>query len=194
MEITIRPIQDGDNLHWIRLGHENYAPLKTFLRKSARNFHNQELAKTYVATESKNPGRIGAYLTLVCSEIQNSFDGNQDFVGAEKYSHLPAIKLARMAVDERWKRLHLRIGSSMMDWCIAHVMRSIMPHVGCRFMVVDAKADAVGFYEKVGFRMLDTEANKAKLAPVMFVDLARVQQRLDKDEATIQNQRDLPLG
>jgi len=195
MGIIIRPIQDGDNLKWLGLGHTDYAPLKAFLRKTAWNFHNQELAKTYVVVDEELPGIVGAYLTLVCSEIQNTFDAEVDFAGAQKYTHLPAVKLARMAVDERWRQSpEQRIGTSMMDWCIAHVLRSVMPHVGCRFMVVDAKAGAVGFYQKVGFTMLNTEENKQKQSPIMFIDLAKVQQRLDREDPPAHDQPHLPLG
>jgi len=40
-------------------------------------------------------------------------------------------------------------------------------HVGCRFVVVDAKQSAVKFYERLVFTLLDTTANKASDQPVM---------------------------
>jgi len=41
-------------------------------------------------------------------------------------------------------------------------------------MVVDAKKKSVPFYEKRGFTLLDTEANKKLDAPVMFIDLTKI--------------------
>jgi hypothetical protein len=49
----------------------------------------------------------------------------------------------------------------------------ISPAVGCRFVTVDAKRDSVGFYAKQGFTLLDTQGNRDRLEPVMFLDLHR---------------------
>ena len=49
-----------------------------------------------------------------------------------------------------------------------------MPHVGCRFLTVDSKQQSIKFYEKRGFRLLDTEHNKQQENPVMFIDLAKL--------------------
>ena len=46
-----------------------------------------------------------------------------------------------------------------------------MPHVGCRFLVVDSKRDSISFYQKGGFVLLDTVSNHSDQHPLMFFDL-----------------------
>jgi hypothetical protein len=40
--------------------------------------------------------------------------------------------------------------------------------------MVDSKKPAVPFYERCGFTLLDTAANRSRDEPVMFVDLNKV--------------------
>lgn len=47
------------------------------------------------------------------------------------------------------------------------------PNVGCRFIVVDSKQPAVKFYERLGFTLLDTAANKASEQPMMYPDILK---------------------
>lgn len=49
-----------------------------------------------------------------------------------------------------------------------------MPHVGCMFVVLDAKQQSMKFYEKHGFRKVDTAENSRLEHPVMFVDIGRL--------------------
>jgi hypothetical protein len=53
---------------------EAFVPLKTFLQKHARAYHERHLARTYGAFAEN---KIIAYLTLVCGEIV--LEGGQDF-------------------------------------------------------------------------------------------------------------------
>ncbi len=57
-----------------------------------------------------------------------------------------------------------------------------MPTAGCRFVILDAKSKSISFYQKIGFRLLDTEANKTKEMPLMFLDLRSL---IDKETALI---------
>lgn len=58
-----------------------------------------------------------------------------------------------------------------METAIGIVLLSIVPHAGCRFMILDAKPKSIPFYKKIGFRLLDTEENLEKPTPLMFLDL-----------------------
>ena len=49
-----------------------------------------------------------------------------------------------------------------------------MENVGCRFVVTDAKSEAVRFYEKQGFVLLDSEGNQSTEHRLMFLDLMTV--------------------
>ena len=60
----------------------------------------------------------------------------------------PAIKLARLAVDKKYQ--HRGIGKLLMKAFFKET-RQLIPHEGGRFITVDAKNTARGFYEQYGF-------------------------------------------
>lgn len=86
-----------------------------------------------------------------------------------KYETFPAVKIARLAIDKSLQGKFF--GRKLLDWCINHVQLAIMPNIGCRFLVVDAKQGSIGFYEKNGFTLLNTPSNSIAEHPLMFFDL-----------------------
>ncbi|MDP1701274.1 MAG: GNAT family N-acetyltransferase [Aestuariivirga sp.] len=170
MEITVRKIEPGDKLTGFSLGDHKFTPLKTFLQKHAKQYQDGFLATTYGAFDEKN--KICAYITILCGEVLT--DGDQ-LVGTEidyRYSTYPAVKIARLAVDSESRKGN--IGRQLVELALGIATEYICPHVGCRFVMVDSKKDAVKFYEKCGFTMLDTEANHKRPSPVMYVDLSKI--------------------
>lgn len=76
---------------------------------------------------------------------------------------------ARLAVDQRYRGTGL--GLKLVDFSLGLARDTIASAVGCRFVVLDAKQQSVHFYEKIGFRMINTETNRARIEPIMFLDL-----------------------
>ena len=172
--LVLRELQPGDNTKKLSLGKVEFQPLKSYLRNIADKFHKTNIAKTYVLVpDGESSPRVWGYITFTCSQI--SLEGSyfmSDCKEANKYEALPAVKIARLAVDKEIKgNGH---GSTLIDFAIWFIIDSIMPNVGCRFLITDAKKDAVKFYEKTGFTMLDTPGNKRSTHPVMFVDLHKL--------------------
>lgn len=85
------------------------------------------------------------------------------------YSFFPAVKIARLGVDRRQQGQGL--GKALVELAVGIAINHIMPQVGCRFVVVDAKRPAVVFYESVGFTLIDTKSNRDRSEPVMYLDL-----------------------
>ncbi|MFA7242456.1 MAG: GNAT family N-acetyltransferase [Sulfuricellaceae bacterium] len=174
-DFFIRQLAPSDNTNGFKTGDAVFQPLKTFFVSQAQKFHQHGITKTYVAVGKKDVqvDKILGFATLIASEI----DIRGGYVvdtpeHANRYPSLPAIKLARLAVDSRYRRNH--IGEALVDFCLAVVAENVAPHIGCRFLVTDAKQPAVGFYEKLGFTLLDTDDNRAGQTPVMFIDLLKV--------------------
>jgi predicted N-acetyltransferase YhbS len=165
-DVVLREIRPEDACSGLSLGDPSLTPLKTFLRKCARRYHNECLAKTYVVLVGA-PEKIIAYISLNCSVI--AVEGGQPEVQDYDYQDLPAVKIARLAVDQRHQRK--KLGFDLVAMAIALTRGEIMPKVGCRFIVVDSKKGSVDFYKKCGFTLLDTENNKKRSSPVMFLDL-----------------------
>jgi len=170
--LIFRHIQDGDVTSKFLLGDASKVALKIFLQKEALEFHHKKIAKTYVVVE-EHRRRVFGYISIVCSEIHiaAAYDLDES-LRVNKYKTFSAVKIARLAVD---KALHGKgYGTKMVAWCLSSVKDKIMPVVGCRFLIVDAKADVVGFYENIGFTMLDTEENRQSQHPLMFLDLYKL--------------------
>ena len=169
----IRKLEVTDAVQSFKAGHETFLPLKTFLKKQAKQFQQSNLAQTYVAVTGDNV--VIGYITLICSEIDLK-DGYElsDCASANNYEFLPAVKIARLAVDSRYRKNG--IGVNLLEYAIAVIKDKVAENVGCRFVVTDAKTEAIGFYNNQGFTLLDTESNETIEHYLMFLDLTALKQ------------------
>lgn len=170
-KLFLREIQLGDKTNKLSLGSESFVPLKTFLEKDAWQFHEENIAKTFVLVDSIEAGaRIYGYVSLTCSAVELE-DGQKPTspARANNYPAYPAVKIVRLAVDKSM-RGH-GYGKQLLDFAIANVTDKIMPNVGCRFLIVDSKQDSIKFYEKLGFILVNSEENREADNPMMFIDL-----------------------
>lgn len=172
-DYIIRPIRASDSLNPFKTGSQELQPLKAFLRNQAVDFQIAMVAQTYVCIlleDGKDTGKVIGYLTLTCSELdlKNGYEV-EDCSYANQYDSLPAVKIARLAIDSRYRGF--KLGKLFVTLALDIATEDIYPAVGCRFLITDAKAVAVDFYLKQGFTLLDTEANKMSDNPVMFIDL-----------------------
>lgn len=176
--LYLREIQPGDLVAKLSLGNAQFTPLKMFLKKSALDFHQLNIAKTMVLVEKQAvSARVWGYLTLMTSEV--TLDIKQrpgEGTNAQNYEVFPAVKIARLAVDKELQGCGY--GSALLDYCVTTVRQYVMQHVGCRFLVVDAKPDAILFYQRAGFIMVDNNSNKNSVNPAMFFDLHKLQNHL----------------
>lgn len=162
----LRPLSNGDGVGHLKLGDEAFTPLKRYLKKDAKAHQAASLARTY-AFFKDGSDKVCAYMTIICGEIEVSIEHDE---GVDyPYTRYPAIKIARLAVDNRIQKAGL--GRRLFELGLAITREIICPNVGCRFMVVDSKQQSIKFYEKCGFTMIDTPENKAREHPVMFIDL-----------------------
>lgn len=184
VDFIIRPLNVADLVSKFSSGNPESQPLKSFLQNQAKDFHESGIAKTYVVVALEKCEKTGllvecskrrvlGYISLITSEIDitNGYSV-EDCPYANNYGTLPAIKIARLAVDSKFRRCG--IGDSLVAFAFAISTDIVAAHVGCRFLITDAKQDAIPFYEKQGFTLLDTDANKSVEAPIMFVDLFKL--------------------
>lgn len=167
-KLEIRQIRAGDRLTGLSLGDAAFQPLKTFLQKHAKAYHERNLARTYAAFSD---GQVAGYMTLVCGEIV--LEGDESLLDEPdvqyRYKSYPAVKIARLAVDKDHRGADL--GTLLVQIALGTAKDVICPAVGCRFVAVDSKKQAVEFYLKQGFTLLNTPGNRARSEPVMFIDL-----------------------
>lgn len=171
MSFQLRALDPGDGCTSLSLGNEIFAPLKSFLRYEAKKLHKENLARTFVLVEEGH-SRVWAYITTLCTQVSVEQFSEPTPVDGFRYKDYPAIRLARLAVDQSIQRGGA--GSQLIDFVIGIAVEHIMPHTGCRFLIVDAKAPSVSYYEKKGFRKIGSiEDGDVKLT-AMFIDLHRL--------------------
>jgi GNAT superfamily N-acetyltransferase len=87
---------------------------------------------------------------------------------------LPVLRLARLAVDRRAQGQG--VGRQLLNAMLA-LAQQLAQSVGCIRLVVDAKPDAVSFYESLGFAELEATVGQLGDRPEplpMFLSLAAV--------------------
>ena len=129
-------------------------------------YHAENLAKTYVYVDENGdpPRKVLAYISILVGEVNNADAAVPDL--PDNSFTYPSVKIARLAVDLSIQPSGL--GGNLVDYSLAVIKRHITPHVGCRFVVVDANRPAVDFYRKHGFVLVDTEENRKRDHPLMF--------------------------
>lgn len=115
------------------------------------------------------PHKVLGYITLTCSQVNLKEYDLGDCVRANTYEYLPAVKIARLAVDAKCRTGG--IGSMLFEYALLMSLDDIRPMVGCRFLITDAKRSAMDFYYKKGMELLDTQENQEADHPIMFIDL-----------------------
>ncbi|KNY10808.1 hypothetical protein AKG11_33015 [Shinella sp. SUS2] len=170
MNVELKLVEPSDRVTGLSLGGEEFIPLKTFIQKKAKDYQANSFARTYGLFDE---AKIIGYITLICGEILTKTP--QELIPPDQaydYKTFPSVKIARLAVDTRYRGRGL--GEQLVAFSVGIVRDAIAPNVGCRFIVVDAKKSAIKFYEKIGFTLLDTPANKASEQPVMYLDILKV--------------------
>lgn len=171
MAYELRGLDAQDGCNSLSLGDATLTPLKTFLRKEAKKLHQENLARTFVLVEA-NGTRVLAYVTTLCTQVSVEQFDTSALVDGFRYKDFPAIKLARLAVDAELQGQG--VGGQLVDFVIGLAVEHVMPHTGCRFLIVDAKASSVSFYERKGFSKIGQTADGDQVLTPMFIDLHRL--------------------
>lgn len=141
--IEIRPLRPDDDRQAFFSGD---ADLDRFFRKYAgQNQFHLHIGTTYVAV---GDGAILGFATLTATSITVA---NLPKSARKRLPHypLPAMRLARLAVAASARGRGIGKLLLRMTFHVAHEMAE---RTGCVAVVVDAKPNAVSFYEQYGFQ------------------------------------------
>lgn len=168
MGLEIRRLLVEDDRSDFRSG--NIELDRFFQRYAGQNQFRHHIGTTYVAVDGAT---LLGFATVAPSVIAVADLPTRKRKRMPQYP-LPVLRLARLAVDER-ARGH-GVGSALLRavFLLAHRMAE---DLGCVGVVVDAKPEAVAFYEKLGF--IDLEATAGQLGDrpeprPMFLELGAI--------------------
>jgi len=170
-DLSFARLSSGLNLSSFICGNSD---LDDFLHNEALFYQADLMAVTYVVSEKAAPV---AFFTLLNDKITPESEGTTAYnrasrkVPVEKRKHksFPAVKLARLGVRNDMKGR--QIGHTIMDFLKASF--SGKNKTGCRFITVDSYRDALGFYERNGFKLFSpSDIDNPELDTVsLFYDL-----------------------
>lgn len=169
MPLQVRRLAQGDDRTAFRSG--NVELDRFFLRYAGQNQFQHHIGTTYVALDDS--GFIAGFATVAASEIAVGALPAPKRKRLPQYP-MPVLRLARLAVDERAKGRG--VGSLLLRSVFALAQRMTFDF-GCVGVVVDAKPDAVAFYEKLGFVPLEAAAGQLGDRPEplpMFLEIGLV--------------------
>ena len=123
--------------------------LDRYLQTQATQDMRRRVANCFVAIEAV-AGKIAAYYTLSAASIPLMDLPADETKRLPRYPTLPAVRIGRLAVDQRFQGRGL--GAALL---MNAVDRTLRADAAAFALLVDAKDDrAVGFYRHYGFRTL----------------------------------------
>ena len=137
--------------------------LNDFILRESQLYRKEKLAVTYVLKDIEDTANehILAFFSLSNDRISMSdFDNktqynrfSRRFNNHKRLKSYPAAKIGRLGVDASVKGLS--IGSKLLQFIKTYFIDD--NKTGCRFITVDAYADAIPFYLRNGFVPLNDE-------------------------------------
>lgn len=143
--------------------------LKDFLIEDALTNQEMNISTTYIwFYNPKN--KLIAYVTILADAIRihGTKLGKWFLDQGVQYKTLPAIKIGRLCVDEDYKGRG--IGTKITFFVMKKLIK-VSKELGCRFLIVDAKKDAITFYKHMDFKVLK-EREKGTLP--MYYDMIKI--------------------
>jgi GNAT superfamily N-acetyltransferase len=166
--IEVRPLRPDDDRSVFDSGNID---LDRFFQKYAgQNQFRHHIGVTYVACDDDG---IAGFATVAATHIEIDDLPKSRKKNLPRYP-LPVLRLARLAVDRSAQGKG--VGKLLLRavFRIAHQMAET---VGCLGVVVDAKQEAVRFYERYGFEPFDVLEGSLESRPEpfpMFLELSAI--------------------
>lgn len=169
MIVSVRRLRSSDNRGVFRSGEVELD--RFFLRFADQNQFRHHLGTTYVAVDEGN--LIVGFATVSASQIEVKDLPQAKTKRLPNYP-LPVLRLARLATHEDFRGAG--IGSVLLRavFVLAHQMAR---DYGCVGVIVDAKSEAVDYYNRFGFFELSTlrgELGDRPAPTIMFLELGAI--------------------
>jgi hypothetical protein len=150
------------------------AEYNDYIVNDATRSMNDHIALTWLLTE-RATGKIAAYMSLIMDAIKLSFSEKELHNLNYPFRTIPAMKIAKLAVDNSFSEKYRGIGTFMIDSAERLAWRCNTEYCACRFLTVDADLEndegIIVFYEKNGFLKNSELYNKNRKTVSMRKDL-----------------------
>ena len=145
-----------------------------YLMHDALRSMYDHIALTWLLTE-RSTGHIAAYMSLIMDAIKLSFTEKELHSLNYPFRTVPAMKMAKLAVDCGFSEKYKGIGTFMIESTGRLAWDCNTMYCACRFLTVDADIEhddgVLAFYEKNGFLLNSELYNKNRKTISMRKDL-----------------------
>ena len=130
------------------------AEYNEYLTQDALRSQSDHIARTWLLCE-RATGAIAAYMSLIMDAIKLSFTEKELHNLNYPFKTIPAMKIAKLAVDRGFSEKYKGIGSFMIGVAGEKAILCNEDYCAARFLTVDADIEhdtgVLAFYEKNGF-------------------------------------------
>jgi len=174
MKIEIRKLHKNDDRSSFSSGDIEID--RFFVNFAGQNQFKHKIGTTYVACMPKSNRPLG-YATVSIGSINIENIKKKEFSKLPNYP-IPILRLARLGVDQNYQKKGL---AKMLLRHILFLALELKDKVGCVGVVVDAKKEALSFYEALGFEILPITFGELGIKPTpqtMFLSIKTIQKAL----------------
>jgi len=147
-----------------------------YLVNDAVRSMNDQVAFTWLLTE-RSTEKIAAYMSLIMDAIKLSFTEKELHHLKYPFRTIPAMKIAKLAVDKSFSNKYRGIGTFMINSAERLAWACNSSFCACRFITVDADLEhdegVLSFYEKNSFIKNAELYNKNRKTISMRKDIYR---------------------
>lgn len=147
--VSIEKLSTGSPIESFSCSIDEY---NTFLREEALPFQSFLITNTYLLIERESH-EIVAYISLIADSLKLS--SSEKDSSKFPFQTIPAMKIAKLAVDRQFKGKYNHVGTFMIDIAESIAVESNNKGMACRFITVDADVEhdenVCDFYQKNGF-------------------------------------------
>ncbi len=154
--VHVRALKPEDDRSRFASGDEDLD--RFFRRYAGQNQFRHHLGITYIATDDES---IHGFLTVAASAIEIQDLPQKRQRGLPAYP-LPVLRIARLASSAQTRGKG--IGKVLLRTAFA-LAAGMAEKVGCVGVVVDAKEEAVSFYERYGFEAFEVREGESNVRP-----------------------------
>jgi GNAT superfamily N-acetyltransferase len=141
--------------------------INKFVHESLASQVKKKLSVAYVLTDSLNDDRLVGFFTITHHAISAAALSNLQLGSLPR--NIPCARLVMLGIDKAYKGQDL--GRRLLKQALV-LTKQASTQMGCFGLYLDADAKAVGFYQKLGFVML--EGNRSPAPSPMFIPVASI--------------------
>jgi len=144
-----------------------HAVINKFVHDSLASQVKRQLSVAYVLTDSDQHDQFVGFFTIAHHAIDASKLLALQLGSLPK--QIPCARLIMLGVDQRYK--HQQLGSRLMKQALA-MTKAASAQLGCFGLYLDADPAAIGFYQKLGFVLL--EGDQSPKPSPMFIPVRSI--------------------